>query len=192
MTTTNIYPGMVSNDYEFFNHANELKVLTSGVTSTFDKLPAVILDAISEVLAQDFKAAAVIKSGALPVKGSALEVFTRCRLGGLDFTPDVQVSDCATQITIQNGEYWDCPMRGKCAGEGIVCRMPEYNGERLSIIEVQIMKELHTVDTNEAIAERLGIPMGTYHFHKKHLYRKLGNLQTRHEVTRVADSLNIR
>lgn len=193
MSTTKIYPGMLDGNYELFHHDDELKALNQGQVISFEELPQSILKAISDLLEKEPSTRKVLEREKTLCTGSILEKFAFCRFGGLDFTPDVKV--CVNKnevIAIQDGEYWECPMRGNCAAEGVACKMPVYNGHRLTPIEVQVMKQLHTVDTNNVIAERLSIPLGTYHLIKKNLYEKLGALLTRHEVTRVADSLNIR
>jgi len=188
---------MVSSDYELFHYRDELKFMSDGHIQPFNKLPLDILAAIQDLISnetQDVQGFLINGFENNPCSGNAVETFAYCRFGGLDFTADFKVSAAHYEgtIKIQDGEYWDCPVRGSCAAEGVLCKMPVVNGERLLPVDVQIMKLLHTSDTNEMIADRLDLPMGTYHLYKKNLYRKLGNLQTRHEVTRVADSLNIR
>ncbi|WP_304015758.1 hypothetical protein [Nonlabens dokdonensis] len=192
---SNFYPGMVDNHYELFHHQDELKVLNSGNVFNFDQLPQSILNHIECLLENEEETLDFLENNDLPVAASSnTEVFAYCRFGGLDFTPDIDIS-CVDGnqgvIKIQDGEFWDCPMSDTCAGRGIVCKMPLFNGERLTAQEVDVMKLLKTNLTNEAIAYELAIPLGSYHLIKKNLYKKLGNLQTRHEVTAIASSLNI-
>lgn len=195
-TTTNIYPGMVSNDIEFFHYNGELVTLTGGNTIEFEELPNSILNEIQQLLDKEKDAIDMLNNTTAGGSGSHLKRFVSCRFGGLDLTADINVHtteyDAINKVVIQDGEYWNCPNRGKCAAEGVLCKMPVYRGQRLLPVEVSVLKELHTVDTNETIADRLGLALGTYHLIKKNLYKKLGGLFTRHEVTRVADSLNIR
>ena len=196
MSTTAIYPGMLSQDVELFHHENALMFMSAGEVKPFDELPQKVLNSITLLLnnePEEVKAHALdryLKGGTC---SSPLEQYAWCRFGGLDFTPDIKVSAVHDEggIKVQDGEYWNCPFREGCAAEGILCKMPKVNGERLLPVEVKILRLLHTSDTNEVIAEKLELALGTYHLYKKRLYAKMGNLLTRHEVTRVAVSLNI-
>lgn len=196
-TNTTIYPGMISADVELFDYDNRFMFMSNGQVQHFDQLPLKIFQSITDLLNQEpdeVKAHAIAKYIENDTCNSPLEQFAWCRFGGLDFTPDIKVTNIEkeTAVVMQDGEYWACPYRGSCASEGILCKLPKVNGHRLDKIEVQILRLLHTTATNEAIADQLDLPLGTYHLIKKKLYVKMGNCLTRHEVTRVADSLNIK
>lgn len=194
-TANNFYPGMVDNHYELFHYQDELKVLNNGNIFGFDDLPESIINHIADLLDSDDQAMDFIHFNHVPVNASnPAEIFAYCRFGGLDFTPDLKVSCVEGDtgvIEIQDGEYWDCPMASSCSGRGILCKMPVYKGYRLTPTDVDVMKLLKTNLTNESIAHQLEMPMGSLHLLKKNLYKNLGNLQTRQEVTLVASFLNI-
>ena len=114
-----------------------------------------------------------------------VEKFSECRFGGLDFTPDIIGNQ------LQEGEYHDCPFRGKCKGEGIVCKALKYKGNVLTVEDIELIRLLSTSDTNEVIAEKLNISLGQYHKIKKDLYARLGNIQTKQEATLIATELNL-
>ena len=111
--------------------------------------------------------------------------FLKCRYGGLDFSADIKDNH------FQEGDYWDCPKRATCAFNGIICKAPTYNGQKLSPIDIKLMKLLSTNATNEVIADALNLALGTFHKLKKALYVKLNNIQTKQELALIAKSLNL-
>ena len=113
-----------------------------------------------------------------------VEQFAMCRFGGLDFQGDIKNGE------LQDGEYWPCPNHGKCQFEGILCKLPLVNGQRLTKQEVDLIKLSSTDKTNDVIAEDLGIPLGTFHQLKHKLYEKFF-VQTKQELTKLSAFLNI-
>lgn len=113
-----------------------------------------------------------------------LEQFTKCRFGGLDYFPDIKDGK------LQDGEYWECPKRGTCTAEGILCKLPMYNGKRLEKEEIQLLQLTATNKINEVIAEDLNLPLGSLHKFKKAVYKKLG-IQTKQEGVVISFFLNL-
>ena len=110
--------------------------------------------------------------------------FASCRYGGLDFKADI------VDYELQDGDYCECPNRGKCPAEGIICKPPKYKGVEISFFEIRILKHLVSTDTNENIASKLGLPQGSFNLAKTTLYKKL-NIQTKQEAAMVAVELNL-
>ena len=113
-----------------------------------------------------------------------VEQFARCRFGGLDFEGDIK------EGKLQDGEYWACPNRGTCKSEGILCKLPKFNNQRLSAEDVQLLQLKATNKTNDIIAEEMKIPNGSYHKLNKILYKKLG-IQTKQEGVMISFLLNL-
>jgi hypothetical protein len=180
---TGVYPGMVCANTEIFNHGSKLLAIHGGKTIDFDDLPIEIFNRINQVLYTDIAALQQLKEWFPNDPKSQIKKFASCRFGGLDHTPDFGEDQ-------QCGEYWECPNRGNCAGEGVVCKLPVYNSKRLSYKDIKLIKLLTTVSTNEVIAIELSMPLGSFHLAKKRLYEKLG-VMTKQEITRVAVALNI-
>src|SRR5690606_7045028 len=112
-----------------------------------------------------------------------IEQFVKCRFGGLDYEADM------TSDYIQEGEYIECPIRGMCKSEGILCKAVTFNGKPLDNTEIKLAKLLTTNYTNDLIADTLEMAMGTLHLAKKNLYKKL-DVQTKQELTLIAVKLN--
>ncbi len=110
--------------------------------------------------------------------------FGSCRFGGLDFHPDV------IGFKLQEGEYTECAAREFCPGSGILCHMPKYNGVSLEFLEIKILQALATNDTNENIASKLSMALGSFHLAKKKLYEKL-SIQTKQEAAMISRDLNL-
>jgi len=113
-----------------------------------------------------------------------LEQFTKCRFGGLDYQADI------TDGKLQDGEYWECPKLGNCKSEGILCKLPLYNGNRLKKEEIKLLQLTATNKINEVIADDLNLPLGSLHKFKKAVYKKLG-IQTKQEGVVISFFLNL-
>ena len=93
--------------------------------------------------------------------------FCKCNFGNLDTTA-VDVDE----IGRFNFEKVNCPLRGECPYEGIICN-PTFNS-KLSAAEMRVMKMLYEGASKEDIAERLYLSPFTVKNHIKSAYCKLG------------------
>ncbi len=183
-TNTKLYPGMNGSGIEFFTVESEVKVISGGKIYNFTELSFPII----QLLREEINNNKVLKMALLDwhpkSEFSRLEQFAKCRFGGLDFEADIKSNQ------LQSGEYWDCPIRANCANNGLVCSAPKYNEQELTPIDIALMKHTSTSETNEVIAEKLFLPLGSFHKAKKILYDKLC-VQTKQEVALIASRLNI-
>lgn len=185
MTEVRTYPGMITPEIEMFVVENELKVIQNGKVSSFVDLPYPVFQILREAVAADPEAQRHLKMMHPGSEYRRIEQFAMCRFGGLDFKGDISEAG-----ELQDGEYWDCPMRGKCQSEGILCKLPVIEGHRLTSEEIKLIKLSTTDKTNEAIADELGLPMGTFHKNKKTIYDNF-KIATKQCLTKLALSLNI-
>ena len=183
-STTRMYPGLSDSSIEFFTQDNKVKAFSQGKIRDFYDVPFTSLLILREALEKDSAADTVLKEWHPESEMKRMEKFVSCRFGGLDFKPDIK------DLELQSGEYWPCPLRGVCRGEGIVCKPLEYNGSALSQKEIKLIQLLPTSLTNEALADQVKLPMGTFNLFKKELYKKL-NVQTKQEAVLIAVELNI-
>ncbi|HTN68286.1 MAG TPA: LuxR C-terminal-related transcriptional regulator [Dysgonamonadaceae bacterium] len=184
MNATRLYAGMLDNSVEFFNSDDGLKAITNGSVINFGELPIKLHQKIKRIYDNHPEADEVLRGWFPTQPAKRLETFVKCRFGGLDFTPDISDNE------IQDGEYWSCPLRGVCKGEGKICKPVTYNNHPLDATEINILRLLSTDLTNEAIGSEMKLPMGTLHKIKQKLYEKL-NIRTRPEATLVVVSLNL-
>jgi DNA-binding CsgD family transcriptional regulator len=183
-TQSRLYPGMVDTNVEFFKSAQGVKVISKGIIKKFNQLSPQVYQILKTSLSKEAHATQILNEWYPNNELQQLEKFTECRLGGLDFTPDIQGN------VLQDGEYHDCPFRGKCAGEGIICKALKYNGKIISQQEIELLRLIATNYINEVIAEKLKISFGQFHKVKKALYSKL-NVQTKQGATLIAFDLNL-
>lgn len=96
--------------------------------------------------------------------------FCKCNFCRLDITSyDVVDVDADGKF---NFEKVECPMRGECPLEGIVC-MPKFNN-KLSPAELRVMRLYYEGRCKEDIAAELYISPDTVKNHIKNAYVKLG------------------
>lgn len=179
-----IYPGLNCTSLEFFYHEGSMKAFTGGKMVNFENLPYTYMLILKDGLKNNPEAYKIIKEWHPENETKQLEQFAKCRCGGLDFEPDIQ------NLELQKGEYWECPLRGKCKGENIICIPLTYNGNVLNAKQIKLLKQLHTSKTNEVLAEELEMPLGSFHVFKKELYKIL-NVQTKPEAVVIAARLNL-
>ena len=181
----NLYPGMTnSSGIELFTVESELKMLSKGKTTDFTEFPFNIIQLLDEEIEKDKEVKMALLDWHPNSKYSRIEQFGKCRFGGLDFKADIK------NHVLQEGEYWNCPVRDNCPNNGIVCKSPKYNGNTLNKLDIKLMQLLSTSLTNETIADELQIPLGSFHKFKQILYTKLG-IQTKQENALIAKALNI-
>lgn len=161
---------------EFFRMDNEFFVIEDGSTKPFHLTSSSAIQLLRQTISECDVTSQALEMMHPGCEMSQLKQFASCRFGGLDYSADLKDGQ------LQEGEYWDCPMRGNCFAEGVLCTMPIVNGHQLSSIEIRLMQLLCSDMINEVIAEQIGIPMGTFHRDKKQLYRKF-NVQTKQELT---------
>lgn len=183
-TTSRIYPGLNCNSVEFFIADDQLKAFSQGRMQNFSDLPFSILLILRDALKAEPETVKILKEWHPESEMKRLETFVKCRFGGLDFEADIK------NMELQEGEYWDCPLRGHCKGEGVLCKNPKYNGQEILPKDIFTLRQLATSITNEGLAEKLNLPMGTFHAYKKELYKKF-NIQTKPEAVALLAGLNL-
>jgi ATP/maltotriose-dependent transcriptional regulator MalT len=178
------HPGMGCSTTEFYVSENETLIIENNRIKPF----AEISEENRIILQNEINSDQLVFNALFEMHPESemkrLEQFTRCRLGGLDYQADI------IDGKLQDGEYWECPERGTCKSEGILCKLPTYNGKRLEMDEIKLLQLTSTNKINEVIAEDLNLPLGTLHKFKKSVYKKLG-IQTKQEGVVISFFLNL-
>ncbi len=112
--------------------------------------------------------------------------FVKCNFAQLDATA-MDVEDVSADGKF-NFERVECPMRGECMYEGIVC-CPKFNS-KLSPAEHRVMEKLYKGLTKEQIARELYNSPETIKNHIKSAYLKLG-VHEKSEFIRYANEHNL-
>nr|WP_319268231.1 helix-turn-helix transcriptional regulator [uncultured Draconibacterium sp.] len=129
-----------------------------------------MMDRIEELYPEALKAmsAHYSKLMAFPAQHEFMMVrrFIKCNWGKYDSVMDID------HFSNFNFEEVDCPMRGECPLEDIVCK-PKFNSN-LSYRELEVMHLYYLGHVTEAIAEKLFISVKTARTHKKNAFQKVG------------------
>ncbi|MDK7375487.1 LuxR C-terminal-related transcriptional regulator [Weeksella virosa] len=185
MINQSYYPGMIDSSIEFFFDGTNTLFLTNGCISPISQIPEKIKKIIISEIRKDSKVEHILHNWFPYNQIKQIEEFIKCRFGGLDFQADITESG-----RLQKGEYWDCPLRGRCSGEGKVCQHIRYNNQIINSTEITLIKLLITDLTNNEISSTMNIPLGTIHLMKKNLYEKL-EITTKQELALIAVEKNI-
>ncbi len=70
-----------------------------------------------------------------------------------------------------NFEEPECPMKGECPHEGVICR-PKFNS-KLSSREIEVMKLYYENMDDSEISSRLYISIDTVRTHKRNAFQRL-------------------
>lgn len=184
MKGAKLYAGLACNNVEFFSDGSALMMFSGGRVRAFSELPFFHVQAIREAIKSSPQVDVHLRQMHPDSEMKRIEQFAICNFSGLDHHPDIANGQ------LQEGEYWDCPKRGLCPAEGILCKKFRYNGSELEQVEIRMIKLLTTDMTNEAMADELLLPLGTFHLIKKKLYEKLA-VSTKQELTLIAVAANI-
>ena len=107
--------------------------------------------------------------------------FIRCNFAQLDNVPDIAGKHC-------HFEHVQCPLRGECAFDRVVCR-PEF-AHRLSAAEKPVMRLWYDGLQEDEISDRLCLSPHTVHNHIRNAYRRTGT-HSRGEFVRYASEHGI-
>ena len=184
IATNRQFPGMGDSAIEFFISEKETKFIQHGKVLPFSQIPFATIKLLDEAIHADINLNLELHDMHPTSNLKRIEQFARCRFGGLDFVGDI------VDGKLQEGEYHECPNRGNCKSNGILCKLPSYNGQNLSTLDVQLIQQLSTSKTIETIIYEMDLRPGTFHKIHNILYSKLG-VQTRQEVTKIAYLLNL-
>lgn len=91
--------------------------------------------------------------------------FIKCNWGKFDSVMDID------QFGNLNFEEVECPLRGECSLEGVVCK-PKFNS-RLSEREQEIMNLFYLNNSVEDIANKLCISTETVRTHKRNAFKRV-------------------
>ena len=180
-----VFPGMLCDCVEFFRVGKQFKAMTGGRVHSFYELPTPYYNLLKESMEADADALAVLNIMHPDSEVKRVEKYTSCNFSGLDYTPDIKAGG-----ELQKGEYWDCPERGHCIGEGKICKPLTYKGNEITALDINIIKLSASDKKNELIAEELFLPLGTFHLIKKKLHEKLG-INSKQEMVLIGIALNI-
>lgn len=171
MTAARTFPGMVDSAKEYFNHDADVMVIHNGTVKPFEDLE--FHPELEQIFWNDQSLQEVLQKWFGDDHPKKLKTLARCRFGALNFSPDFDGENATP-------DYCQCPHRGNCIGENIVCRPAIINGQEVTVEEITILKEISGNDKNTTIANRLGYCLGTFIVKKTALYKKCRFITKQH------------
>ena len=182
---------MVFKEIEFFTHEQEVWVReadgsTRKIMETDYEFLRTMVDYISTFYPKAYKALAEeYKSVSFNMAFFRYRIvcrFVRCNFSQLDNTPDIDRNLHSTF------EYIQCPLRGECKHENVICR-PTFD-HRLSPAEMRVMRLVYEGLNEAEIADKLCLSQYTVHTHVRNAYSRLG-LHGKPEFIKYAAANNI-
>ena len=165
MTYKELYSGMLDSSKEYFEAEGNVFLITNGMVQRFDDIQ--YHEELELIIETEPKLKQTLQQMVGDNVKDQQKQLAKCRFGGLNFSPDFSNDSKSTS------DHIDCPKRGNCIGENIVCQPIFINGVEVTELEINLLKELATEKKNEAIASDLNLPLGTFNVSKTQLYRKL-------------------
>lgn len=172
MTATKVYPGMLDDRKEYFTIGDNVYLIQNGRVMSFFEVSehpelAEIIQSEPETQRHLFT-----MCGDDPL--SQQHKLARCRFGGLNFSADFPGDGQAT------ADFIDCPLRGKCAGENIICRPACIAGKEITPLELTVLRQCSGNSKNWVIAGLLKMPVGSFNVLKTKVYQRL-KIQTKQQ-----------
>lgn len=186
-TTKRLYPGMCDDGLELFFHEEEgaMKAIIQGKVVDFADLTSSEIQFLIEILETEPGTTAVLRQMCGTDVQTMLEKLARCRFGGLNFQADFSPSSNAA-----SADAVDCIIRKSCPGCGIVCRNIVHNGEELSHTDIRAIQLMASDYKNEVVAEKLNMPLGSFHVYRTNLYKRSG-VKSKPELASVGVQLGL-
>lgn len=172
---TRVYPGMLDNSKEYFANGSEVMLLHNGKVKKFDEVNE--HSELASIIESEADLKAILNNWFPHNERMQQKTLARCRFGALNFHADFSKDEASADFCI-------CPMRGKCAGENIVCKPLTRGEEQFETMEVTVMLALAGADKNTAIADKLGFCLGTFFVFKTNIYTKVKSIINKPVLTK--------
>ncbi len=170
MNNPKLPAGLENKSVEIYVYNHELKAIFNGEIIPFIELPEEVIEIFEIELIKDKVAYSTVETVFKLIDSSdILEQYVKCRYGGFDFIPDLVHGKLST-----NPEYWDCGLRGKCAAEGKVCKLPVAKNGQLTPRETEVIRYVAEGLPDKIIAHKMDIAISTVVTYQKRIRTKLG------------------
>ncbi|MDP3441431.1 MAG: helix-turn-helix transcriptional regulator [Ignavibacteria bacterium] len=124
-----------------------------------------LIDIISNIVENDYPKADKRLKERYADKFSRVRRFCKCNFAVNDQVPDIDVNKF-------NFEFVNCPLRGECDDENVICNPELSTG--LTVRETEIVREFAKGKMAKEVAFSLRITQRTAETHKRNIYAKIG------------------
>jgi DNA-binding CsgD family transcriptional regulator len=155
--------------YEFYEDNGEVKFLNKSGEHLFEELPISILDILRADLDAHPKARVAMENR-LGITNPLFQLkqWAVCNFGNFDNKADL------TDDGIIIHEHVNCPQRGTCKFEGIICLPLLVENGTLTPREIQVIKLIAKDLLDKQIADMLGMALNTMSVHRTKIEKKIG------------------
>ncbi len=166
MSNNQIQAGVADRGLEFFKSGDKTLATYSGHTYKFRELPNMVLNLLRADLLLNERAQAALTTWNITDEMERLEKYASCRFGGVDKFSDI------TSCGKLTPDYHDCPSRGTCPFNGVICVKPAGKNGELSDRELQILKLIAQGRMEKEIADELRISQACVTKRRKAIFKK--------------------
>lgn len=173
--------GLVEAGQELFTYMGNDYVAAAGMVTCMHDFPVNFKIAAWSFIKSENKISATLVMLGFTSKKSQIKKFYDCNFSEADGTPDVLPDG-----TLGQREFVNCPNRGNCSGEGILCIIPYGMSKR----EIQVVRLIGNGLLDKEICDQLGIANDTLRNHKDSICRKAG-IERKSSIAVLASKLNL-
>jgi DNA-binding CsgD family transcriptional regulator len=154
--------------HEIWDDGFDIYILTGGHKVPLKDAPPSLLKIFKMEMKKDAQVAEKLFMMGNITKAQQLAQFLKCRYGNFDNEPDFTHAGESTH------EYIDCPKRGNCPGEGVVCKHLKVQNGYLTNREIDVIKFITLDLPDKQLCHLLHISANTLKNHKAHIMEKTG------------------
>lgn len=176
--------GITDGHVEFFAQGDDVFAMTAGEMIPAAKWSESLLQAIEADMKQHQEAIECLVDAGIEGRLPMIVQYIKCRYSALDNDPDM------IDGMLQETEYVDCNLRGKCPYEGRLCELLKAPFGTLTHREIEVLRLIPEGLADKEIADRLGMSPLTVPVHMKNLRSKTG-AKNKTELARFAFTKNL-
>lgn len=169
---TKIYPGMLDTRIEYFTENGNVYKIKDGAVHKFDDVED--HPELQFIIDNESGLRSILSEMSGTDEKEMQKKLAACRFGALNFEADFDIRGNASH------DFIDCSQRGSCIGENKVCKPLILNGEEITEKQLNILRGCASNLTNEAVADTVQMPLGSFNVLKQKTYRQL-KIQTKQE-----------
>ncbi|MBB2149148.1 LuxR C-terminal-related transcriptional regulator [Pedobacter gandavensis] len=165
ITNTLIPDALIKPSFEFFSDGIKTHQLFNGQVSEIEDLPAILKKALFTEISFDPCVQRGLNKLGIKNPDEMLLKFFDCNYSSFDGTADLSESG-----ELGPKEFIHCSQRGKCLGEGLICRFPNDLTKR----EFEVVTRIAIGQMDAQICGELFITQNTLRTHKNNIELKIG------------------
>lgn len=177
--------GLKDAGLEIYYQNGDINCLYLGKQYLFEELPDDVRELIEIQLINDPPAISSLETDMGILDSNEMtRQYVLCNYGGFDMNPDLAADGKSER------EYWECGRRGKCPGEGKVCKLPKGPGGALTPRELMVVRSVAKGLPDKLIANQLDITINSVKTYLCRIRAKI-HAYNRIDIMRFAMKFNL-